>query len=216
MMNFAELIIDNQLSSGVDNRVFGVVIGIVTNNRDTEKMGRVKVKFPWLSDSDESHWARIATPMAGKERGIYFLPEVDDEVLVMFEHGDVRFPYIIGALWNGKDSPPETNNDGKNNIRLIKSRSGHTIRLNDENGKETIEIIDKSNNNFLKIDTAKNSITITAAKDIKLSAPKGSIELDAKTIDIKSGQDTTIKAGTGMDINAKLTMNIKGQFVNIN
>lgn len=215
-MNFAELIIDNQLHSGVDNRVFGVVIGIVTNNQDPDKMARVKVKFPWLSDSDESHWARIATPMAGKDRGIYFLPEVDDEVLVMFEHGDVRFPYIIGALWNGKDTPPEKNSDGKNNIRLIKSRSGHIIRLNDENGKETIEIIDKSNKNFLKIDTAKNSITITADQDIKLSAPKGSIELDARNINIKSGQDTTIEAGTGMDINAKLTMNIKGQFVNIN
>lgn len=216
MMNFAELIIDNQLNSGVDNRVFGVVIGIVTNNQDPDKMGRVKVKFPWLSDKDESHWARIATPMAGKKIGIYFLPEVDDEVLVMFEHGDVRFPYIIGALWNGKDVPPETNSDGKNNIRLIKSRSGHTIRLNDEKGKETIEIIDKSQKNSIKIDTATNSITITAGKDIKLSAPNGSIELDAKTIDIKSGSDTTITAGTGIDINAKLTMNIKGQFVNIN
>lgn len=216
MMNFAELIIDNQLHSGVDNRVFGVVIGIVTNNQDPDKMARVKVKFPWLSDNDESHWARIATPMAGKQRGIYFLPEVDDEVLVMFEHGDVRFPYIIGALWNGKDLPPETNRDGKNNIRLIKSRSGHTITLNDEKGKETIEIIDKSGKNSLKFDTANNSITITAGKDIKLSAPNGSIQLDARTIDIQSSNNTTITAGTAMNIKAKLTMNIKGQFVNIN
>jgi len=80
-------------------------------------MGRVKVKFPWLSDEHESWWARIATPMAGGGRGAYFLPEVNDEVLCAFEHGDVRFPYVVGALWNGKDAPPTTNDDGKNNFR---------------------------------------------------------------------------------------------------
>src|SRR5215472_353851 len=106
------------------DRIYGVVVGIVTNNQDPDGMGRVKVKFPWLSDQDESWWARIATVMAGSSRGSYFLPEVNDEVMVAFEHGDVRFPYVLGALWNGKDSPPTTNSDGKNSIRLIKSRSG--------------------------------------------------------------------------------------------
>ncbi|MCM0593896.1 MAG: phage baseplate assembly protein V [Gloeotrichia echinulata DEX184] len=128
-MNFFEALIDGQRQEAIANRIFGVVIGIVTNNQDPEKFGRVKVKFPWLSDDDESYWARIATPMAGKQMGIYFLPEVNDEVLVIFEQGDVRFPYIIGSLWNGKDIPPLTNEDGKNNVRLIKSRSGHVIRL---------------------------------------------------------------------------------------
>jgi uncharacterized protein involved in type VI secretion and phage assembly len=122
------------------SRINGVVIGIVTNNKDDEGLGRVKVRFPWLSDTDDSFWARIATPMAGNNRGAYFLPELDDEVLVAFEHGDVRFPYIIGSLWNGKDKPPASNTDGKNNLRLIRSRSGHVIKLNDEDGKETVAI----------------------------------------------------------------------------
>ena len=109
-------------------RISGVVVGVVTNTQDPAGLGRVKVKFPWLSDSEESFWARVATPMAGKGRGFYFLPEVEDEVLMAFEHGDARFPYVLGALWNGQDKPPESNEDGKNNIRSIKSRSGHVIR----------------------------------------------------------------------------------------
>src|SRR4051812_31769405 len=81
-------------------RIYGVVVGVVTNNQDKEGLGRVKVKFPWLSDADESNWARIATPMAGASRGVFFLPEVDDEVLVVFEQGLVSRPYVLGGLWN--------------------------------------------------------------------------------------------------------------------
>ena len=95
----------------------GVTIGIVTNNHDPEGLGRVKLKLPWLSEDIETHWARVATPMAGNGRGLYVLPDVDDEVLVAFEHGMVEFPYVLGSLWNGKDTPPETNEDGKNNRR---------------------------------------------------------------------------------------------------
>ncbi|HLG13132.1 MAG TPA: phage baseplate assembly protein V [Blastocatellia bacterium] len=197
-------------------RIAGVVVGVVTNNQDPDGMGRVKVKFPWLSDADESFWARVASPMAGKERGIYFLPEVEDEVLVAFEHGDVRFPYVVGALWNGKDAPPAKNDDGKNNIRVIKSRSGHVVRLTDEDGKEKIEIIDKSEKNSLVFDTAKNTITITTDKDIVLSAAQGTIKLDAQKIDIKSSADTKIESGAGMDVKATAAMNVKGQVVNIN
>ena len=95
-MSFFNMLVERDDSS----RVTGVVVGVVTNNQDPDGLGRVKVKFPWLSDADESSWARIAAPMAGKERGLYFLPEVDDEVLVIFEHGDLRFPFVPGALWN--------------------------------------------------------------------------------------------------------------------
>lgn len=215
-MNLLELISDSREEAARAGRITGVVIGVVTNNKDEEGLGRVKVKFPWLSEADESHWARIAAPMAGKERGIYFLPEVDDEVLVVFEHGDVRFPYVLGALWNGKEPPPAKNDDGKNNLRIIKSRSGHTIKLNDEDGKETIEIIDKSKKNSIVIDTAKNAITITSEKDITLSAPKGTIKLDAQKIEVKSSADAKIEAGAKMDVKASATMTIKGATVNIN
>lgn len=215
-MDWFEALVGFQ-EQGVSERTFsGVVIGIVTNNQDPEKLARVKVKFPWLSNADESYWARIAAPMAGKDRGTFFLPEVDDEVLVMFEHGNLQFPYILGALWNGKDTPPIANEDGKNNVRMIKSRSGHVIKLNDEDGKETIEIIDKSQKNSLVIDTAKNTITITTDKDIILSASQGTIKLDAQKIEIKSSADTKIEAGSGMDIKANATMNVKGATINLN
>ena len=85
-MNLFDVLTDER--DDASSRVSGVVVGVVTNNQDPEGMGRVKVKFPWLSDEDESNWARVAAPMAGKERGFYFLPEVEDEVLVAFEHGD--------------------------------------------------------------------------------------------------------------------------------
>jgi uncharacterized protein involved in type VI secretion and phage assembly len=197
-------------------RIAGVVVGVVTNTEDPAGLGRVKVKYPWLSDSEESFWARIATPMAGKGRGFYFLPEVEDEVLLAFEQGDARFPYVLGALWNSQDKPPEKNENGENNIRSIRSRSGHVIRLNDKDDEEKIEIIDKSGKNTIVIDTAKNTITVTADKDITLSASKGTIKLDAQKIEIKSSAATKIEAGAGMDVKATGTMNVKGATVNIN
>jgi len=215
-VNFSDILLSVNHRDAASERSYGVVVGVVTNNQDSDGQGRVKVKFPWLNDKHESQWARIAAPMAGNKRGVYFLPEVDDEVLVVFEHGDMRFPYILGALWNGVDKPPADNGDGKNNLRLIKSRSGHTIKLNDEDGKETIEIIDKSEKNSIVIDTAKNSITITSEKDITLSATKGTIKLDAQKLEIKSSADSKIEAGAGMDVKASATMNIKGATVNIN
>ena len=223
-MNFFDVLVDTETRDAVTGRVLGVVVGTVTNNQDPDNLGRVKVKFPWLSDEDESYWARIAVPMAGKERGIYCLPEVEDEVLVAFEQGDVRFPYIIGSLWNGKDIPPANNEDGKNNVRVIKSRSGHVIRLNDEDGKETIEIIDKSEKNSLIIDTENNSILITADKDIILSASQGTIKLEAQNIEMTSSADTKIAADGGLEmtasstgkIEASGTMDIKGATINLN
>jgi uncharacterized protein involved in type VI secretion and phage assembly len=197
------------------HRIYGVVVAIVTNTNDPQGMGRVKLKYPWLGEDAEGCWARIATPMAGKEMGIYFPPEVEDEVLVAFEQGDVRFPYVIGSLWNGKDKPPLKNDDGKNDVRLIKSRSGHTVRLNDEGGKEKIEIIDKSGKNSISIDTAANSITITSESDVIISA-RGAIKLDAQKIAIHSSADTRIESGAGMEVKASAAMNVKGATVNIN
>jgi uncharacterized protein involved in type VI secretion and phage assembly len=198
------------------SRITGAVIGLVTNNNDPDGLSRVKVKFPWLSASDESYWARVAAPMAGNDRGIYFLPEVDDEVLVMFEHGDVRFPFVIGSLWNGQDKSPANNADGKNAVRVIKSRSGHVIKLNDEDGKETLEIIDASTKNSIVIDTATNTITITADQDIVLAAPNGAIKLDAKTIITRSAEKTEIRAGKAMEVVAQSHLKLAGQDVDIN
>jgi uncharacterized protein involved in type VI secretion and phage assembly len=199
------------------NKIVGVAVGVVTNNKDPENLGRVRVKFPWFSDNDESQWARIATFMAGKNRGALFLPEVDDEVLVAFEHGDMRRPYIIGALWNGVDTPPEEfANDGKNNLRLIRSRSGHLIKLDDTDGGEKIEVIDKSGKNSIVIDAKENTITITSDKDIVLKAAKGKISLQSKEIELKSTAGAKIQAGSEMTLQASGNMTVKGSVVNIN
>jgi uncharacterized protein involved in type VI secretion and phage assembly len=199
-----------------EDRFYGVTIAEVTNNKDEAKLGRVKVKFPWLSDTDESFWARVLTPMAGGDRGMYFLPEVGDEVLVAFEHGNIEFPYILGALWNGKDKPPETNEDGKNNKRTIKSRSGHTITLDDTDGEEKIEIFDKSKKNSIVMNTKENTITISAEADITIQSSNGKLILSGKEIQLDSKGDVKIKASQNMNIEAGSQLDIKGQMVNIN
>lgn len=199
-----------------DSRFFGVTVGVVTNNQDPDNLGRVKVKFPWLSDQDESHWARVLTPMAGNDRGLYFLPEVDDEVLVAFEHGRAEFPYVLGALWNGKDKAPESNDDGKNNMRTIKSRSGHIIRLDDTDGGEKIEILDKSGKNSVVINTADNTIAVAADADITVQSSSGKLILSGNGIEIKSQADVKIEASANMDLKAGGQMNVKGTMVNIN
>jgi uncharacterized protein involved in type VI secretion and phage assembly len=142
-MNLLEVLSSKEVREEACSRIYGVVVGVVTNNQDPDNLGKVKVKFPWLVENDESTWARVASPMAGANRGIIFIPEVDDEVLVAFDHGDVRAPYILGAVWNGTDKPPqEKGNDDKNNLRIIKSRSNHMIILDDTSGSEKIQIID--------------------------------------------------------------------------
>jgi uncharacterized protein involved in type VI secretion and phage assembly len=198
-----------------DGRITGVVIGIVTNNKDPDRLGRVKVRFPWLSGSTESDWARVATPMAGNGRGLYFLPEVDDEVLVLFERGDVRFPFVIGALWNGKDQAPADNGDGKNTLRVIKSRSGHLIRFDDSEQAQKIEIIDATSNNRVVIDTKTETVTITAKKHIVLEAPQGDIRLAAKQVAIEASGSADLKADS-MKIAATGHLVLKGDQIDLN
>ena len=198
------------------DRYYGVVIGVVTNNQDPDNLHRVKVRFPWLSNDVESNWARVATPMAGKDRGAYFLPEVDDEVLVAFEHGQVDHPFVIGSLWNGKDDPPESNSNGENNHRTIKSRSGHVVRLNDKAGGETIEIIDKTGNNKIIIDSAKNTITIEAQSDISIKSATGKLTMEANGIEMKSRMGVSVDAAQNIDVSASAMVTVKGAMIRLN
>jgi uncharacterized protein involved in type VI secretion and phage assembly len=200
-----------------DSLSSGVYVGKVTSNKDEKGRGRVKIILPWRGEEDE-YWARIAVPMAGNGRGMVFYPEVEDEVLVAFEHGDINHPYVIGALWNGKDLPPETNSDGKNNIRKIKSRSGHELIFNDEEKKEKacihtkaghkivlndtsdeekLEIWDKSGNNSIVIDSVENSITISGQKKIDTKSGNNSIVINSEenSIVISSQMKIEIKSG---------------------
>jgi uncharacterized protein involved in type VI secretion and phage assembly len=192
----------------------GVAIGIVRDNKDSSGMGRVKVSFPWHSQPQQSYWARVATPMAGKNRGIYFIPEVNDEVLVAFERGDVRFPYVVGSLWNGPDPAPQNNGDGKNDVRVIHSRSDHKITINDgsqplvqveladgkrltldQNGIE----LDDNQGNTVTIQSSAGSITVQAATSLSLKAPQITIEASG-TMTVKSGGTLTVQ-GSLVQIN---------------
>lgn len=199
-----------------DGRLFGVVVGIVTNNRDPENMHRVKVRFPWLNREDESNWARVASAMAGNGRGAYFLPEVDDEVLVAFEHGSVEHPYVIGSLWNGRDAPPENNSDGANNNRAFKSRSGHIVRLCDRSGQESVEIIDKTGKNRIVISTSGNKISIEAQGDITMTSQTGKVTISAVGIELKSKAGVQIQAAQNVDVTASAQANVKAAMINLN
>ncbi len=198
------------------DRFYGVVVGVVTNNQDPENMHRVKVRFPWLGDDVESNWARVTAPMAGGDRGAYFLPEVDDEVLVAFEHGRVDHPFVLGSLWNGQDAAPESNTDGQNNHRTIRSRSGHVLRFNDQSGSETIEVIDKSGNNKIVIDSANNTITIEANSDITIRSSTGKLTLQANGIEMKSQAGITAQAAQSIDIKASAQVTVKGATIQLN
>jgi uncharacterized protein involved in type VI secretion and phage assembly len=189
------------------SRVEGIAVAIVTNNQDPENHGRVRMKFPWLGNDHESDWARIAVPMAGNNRGMYFLPEVNDEVLVAFQHGSIDAPIVVGSLWNGHDTAPANNSNGKNDVRMIRSRSGHEVRLNDADGAETIEIIDKTGGNKIVIASSDNSISITCT---------GKLTIDAREVAIKSQSSIEINAGTTLDLKAGAQANLKGSLVNIN
>jgi uncharacterized protein involved in type VI secretion and phage assembly len=192
---------------GAPDRTFGVVIGLVTNNNDPERMGRVKVRFPWLSDTEESNWARLAVPMAGHERGLFLPPEVGDEVLVAFEHGDVRFPYVLGSLWNGKDRPPPEAAAGKNNVRLLRSRSGHRIEVDDTPGAEKVIVWDRKGNGLV-IDAANDSITLRCDRDLTLEAVKGKISIKGQQVEIQSQGNVEVKAGP--------QLNLQGGVINLN
>jgi uncharacterized protein involved in type VI secretion and phage assembly len=234
-MNLLELLSPDTETRDHTGKIFGVVVGVVTNIQDPEKLGRVKVRFPWLSEEDESNWARIAVLMAGKERGTFFLPEVDDEVLVAFELGDVRFPYVLGALWNGVDVPPRDNADGKNNERVIHSRSGHELIFNDEDGKEQVEIKtkgghqlllddtsgsekivikDKTGSNSILIDSAQNAIAFEGQTKISLKAQQ--IEIEGTTSLKIKGMQLEISADAAATLKSSSVLTIQGSVVKIN
>ena len=194
----------------------GVAVAVVTNQKDPDKLGRVKVMFPWMQKDKgadiESNWVRVASPMAGKERGFFFLPEVNDEVLVAFEHGDPQQPYIVGSLWNTKDKPPLGNDkaakDGKTDQRIIKTRSGHVILLDDTNNKEQIVIRDKTSKNEIIINSKDNTLIINMDKDIKITA-KGDISFEAKgAINLKATKAVKIDGKT-VDMTAMTDINVK-------
>lgn len=224
-------------------RIYGVATGIVTNNQDEESLGRVKLKFPWLADDHETNWVRVASFMTGTETGVFFLPEVGDEVLVAFQQGSIDHPYVIGSLWNGTAAPPETNSGGKNNLRKIRSRSGHELIFDDSAEEQTakLEIQTNAGHTILLDDAAsaeKIEIRSKAGHKITMNDAPGQemIEIVDKsgsnkiTIDslqnaiaMESGMMLTIKANmveiegtTSLTLKSSAMVTIQGMPIKLN
>lgn len=206
--------IEHESDRESDGFLKGVAVAVVTDNKDTEGLARVRVRFPWQRDAQTSFWARLAVPMAGKERGTYFLPEIDDEVLVAFERGDVEHPYVIGAVWNGKALPPETNDDGQNDRRLIRSRAGHELRF-DDGSSPTVEL-KLQDGKHLQLDNQGVKVEDEKGNTLTIESGSGAITIKSSgTLKLQS-QQVSIEAGASMELKASGTLTIKGALVQIN
>ncbi|WP_055446348.1 type VI secretion system Vgr family protein [Lacinutrix mariniflava] len=162
---------------------------VVMENTDPDGLGRIRVQFPWQKDMGEmTPWIRIVTPHAGGDKGFHFIPEIDEEVLIGFEGGNAEHPYMMGSLYNGNGNADAFKSDA-NDIKAIKTRSGHTFELNDTNGSESITITDM-NGNIITIDTANNNITISAIENMSLNAKNMQINVE-ENLDITVGQNKT-------------------------
>lgn len=211
------LLVDQLQNREPMKRWYGLVTAVVTNTDDPKNWGRVKVKFPWLTEEAESDWARLATPGAGPDAGLFVLPEVNDEVLVAFEHGDFSRPYIIGSLWNGKHSPPPPAHEaGKNERPLIHtwySRTGHAITLHDDN-KNKIEI--KSSKGLsIVIDDNSNKITISGSAEVAIKSDANMILEAGGNLDVKAAGNMKLEA-INLDISGSAQVAVSAGLVKLN
>ena len=199
-----DVIIDERTATGLGGRWYGVYPALVTDIKDPDAQGRVKVTLPWSADSAGARyeaWARLATMMGGNNRGSWFVPDTNDEVLVAFEGGDTRRPYVIGGLWNGSDSPPASIDGGKNDKKVLRSRNGVKITLDDSSGQEkfiaetpggqkitlkdgagAVEIVD-SNGNSVKLEAS--GITLNASAKVTVTASM--LEVSASMVTVNAG-----------------------------
>lgn len=232
-----------------DMSLGGVYYAIVTQNKDEEKkLARIKVRFPWMpgGDQDQTHWARLAVPMIGAEFGTFTLPEVEDTVLVMFIAGDIRWPVIVGGIWNEKDKPPDVNENGKNDFRFIKSRAGSRLLFDDSDKTKTVladfdngnsigagqfaEGGDSPNKFEIKAPTAINGnpekgVGATSSEgDVNIWCPNGTLTIKAKHAELTASDKAELKAGGAMTleggsqgiVNGSSAVKLDGSKVKIN
>jgi outer membrane protein OmpA-like peptidoglycan-associated protein/phage baseplate assembly protein gpV len=176
-------------------------------------MASVKLQLAWLHDTEATTWARIAVPMAGPQRGTYLLPEVDDQVLVVFEHGDINRPIVIGALWSKKQPPVEVNASGKNNTKLIKSRCGHRVIFDDTDGAEKIVIVDKTGKNKIVLDSAAKVVKLESDGDIEVFA-RSNVIVHANALKIGTTEAISGKAASLLTHSQK-TFGIKSSSITV-
>lgn len=198
--------------SGSGHRIDGVVPAIVTNAKDPDGLCRVKLKFPWLSETYESDWVRTVQTGGGATRGSMMVPEVNDEVLVAFEQGSLRRPYVIGGLYNGVDKPAMPgagliDGGGLVNWRSLVSRTGHRLVLSDESGKEHVQLATGDGKFFVMLDKAKTVIEISSDGKVVI---KGT-----QDVQISSDANIKLKAGANLEIEAGAQLKVKGAQVSV-
>jgi len=194
-----------RVPAGPGGLFYGVYPALVTDVVDPDNQGRVRIRLPWAPDPDGARyetWARIATLMAGNNRGTWFIPDVDDEVLVAFEAGNPRRPYVVGALWNGSDAPPEQmDGAGDNNLKTILSRQGVRITFDDTTGAVKLRletpgghsvVLDDGARSIQAQDSNGNSIKLEAAGITVTAVAK--VTINASTAEINAGM-VTVNAG---------------------
>lgn len=199
----------------------GLVVGLVTDIKDTDgNAGRIKVKFPTLSDSDTTEWARMLGTGAGNGMGIQWLPEVNDEVLVGFEHGDLRHPVILGGLWSKKNKPPVVDNKSPVERRVLKSKVGHLIEFGDGSSpdKKHIALSLEGNESKLRLGADKTELTVASGKELTIKAGDAMIQVSTSgavtvkgasvTIESKSG-DLTLKSAMNLTVKAGMALNLE-------
>lgn len=192
---------------------------VVTDNKDPEQLGRVKVKFHW--HDDDTPWLRIIAPGAGDDRGRYWLPEIDDEVLVAFEQSSPDLPVVLGSLYNASAKPPNTAYDDDNLLKVFQTKSGNRIVFNDKDGEESIEIITKSNSVLISEGstpsmtvTTKGSLTFQSKQSLKIESQDLTLETKGN-INIKGGGNVKIEATGNLDLKASGITNLEGSMTNV-
>jgi Rhs element Vgr protein len=179
---------------------------VVMDNKDPEKLGRVRVQFLWQKEQDKelmTPWIRIAQPHGGDNKGFYFIPEIDEEVMVGFENGNAEKPYVMGTLYHGEQLPGSNWYSDSNDIKAIRTRNGHTIEIHDEDQGGFIKIYDNEKGNYiLTFSTDEQLIRLQSSGNIELRA-ENDIIIDAKNnIKISAGVDLSQSAGENMNENA--------------
>lgn len=175
-------------------RSVGAAVGIVTRLDDPAQQGRILVEFPWIGDGIQSNWCRIRQMQGGPGRGSFIRPELGDEVLVLFEQGDINQPWIVGCLWNGKDAPPGPGNaDGKNDSKFFQTRAGHQLIFGDGTDGGHIAIHDGKGRLHTTFDVPGQHIhTLADTGEISISAPAGTVRIECHDLNVKSTETTTV------------------------
>ena len=208
-----------QAESAAEQRHYGVYVAQVISNTDLRGRGRVKIHLPWLPEIEPT--ARVAVPLAGSNRGLFFIPQQDDEVLVAFNQGDIRDPIVIGSLWNSQDLPPATAPVDAQNKFIIRTPAGHEILFDDQG--QSIQVTSSSDHKIhlgqseikVEMSGSEAKVTLNSEGDLTIEANR-TLSLKGQDITLEAQNKVDLKANTSLSINGGQNCTMKATMVNIN